>query len=127
MGCDPGARRKLGSAPLEVTCLGLGCGPLGGFCRAIPEDEALGIVGAAYEAGARLFDTSPLYGYGRSELRLGQVLRQLSRESFVISTKVGRGLTPRRPGQAYPDLRAGGLDFVPTYVLHPAAPVPEGA
>jgi D-threo-aldose 1-dehydrogenase len=118
MGCDPGARRKLGSAPLEVTRLGLGCGPLGGFRRTIPEDEALGIVGAAYEAGARLFDTSPLYGYGRSELRLGQVLRQLPRESFVIS---------RRPGQAYPDLRAGGLDFVPTYVQHPAAPVPDGA
>lgn len=117
MGYDPGTRRKLGSAPLEVTCLGLGCGPLGGFRRAVPEDEALGIVSVAYETGARLFDTSPLYGYGRSELRLGQVLRQLPRASFVVSTKVGRWLTPRRPGQAYPGLRPGGLDFVPTYDL----------
>ncbi|MGH6897910.1 MAG: aldo/keto reductase, partial [Geminicoccaceae bacterium] len=117
MGYDPGTRRKLGSAPLEVTCLGLGCGPLGGFRRAVPEDEGLGIVSVAYETGARLFDTSPLYGYGRSELRLGQVLRQLPRASFVVSTKVGRWLTPRRPGQAYPGLRPGGLDFVPTYDL----------
>jgi len=117
MGYDPGARRRLGSAPLEVTCLGLGCGPLGGFRRTIPEDEAFDIIGAAYDAGARLFDTSPFYGYGRSELRLGHVLRQLPRESFAVSTKVGRWLTPRRPGRSYPGLRAGGLDFVPTYDL----------
>jgi D-threo-aldose 1-dehydrogenase len=117
VGYDPGARRKLGSAPLEVTCLGLGCGPLGGFRRTLPEDEALGIVQTAYDAGARLFDTSPLYGYGRSELRLGHVLRQLPRESFAVSTKVGRWLTPRRPGGSYEGLRAGGLDFVPTYDL----------
>jgi D-threo-aldose 1-dehydrogenase len=94
MGYDPGARRKLGSAPLEVTCLGLGCGPLGGFRRAICEDAALGIVGAAHETGARLFDTSPLYGYGRSELRPGQALRQLPRASLVVSTKVGRWPVP---------------------------------
>ena len=117
MGYDPTERRRLGSAPLEVTCLGLGCGPLGGFRRSIPEDQALGIVRAAYATGARLFDTSPLYGYGRSELRLGQVLRQLPRESFVVSTKVGRWLTPRRPGGSYEGLRAGGLDFAPTYDL----------
>jgi D-threo-aldose 1-dehydrogenase len=117
MGYDPTERRRLGSAPVEVTCFGLGCGPLGGFRRSIPEDQALGIVRSAYDAGARLFDTSPLYGYGRSELRLGQVLRQLPRESFVVSTKVGRWLTPRQPGRSYEGLRAGGLDFVPTYDL----------
>jgi D-threo-aldose 1-dehydrogenase len=117
MGYGPTERRRLGSAPVEVTSLGLGCGPLGGFRRSIPEDEALGIVRTAYDAGARLFDTSPLYGYGRSELRLGQVLRQLPRESFVVSTKVGRWLTPRQLGRSYEGLRAGGLDFAPTYDL----------
>lgn len=117
MGYSPGATRKLVSAPLEVAQLGLGCGPLGRFRRAIPEAEAQAIVDTAYDAGARLFDTSPLYGYGRSELRVGHALRPLPRESFVISTKVGRWLTPRRPGQSYPDLRSGGLDFVPAYDL----------
>jgi D-threo-aldose 1-dehydrogenase len=117
MGYHGGARRQLGSAPLEVTQLGLGCGPLGGFRQTIAEDEALGIVRTAHEAGARLFDTSPLYGYGRSELRLGQVLRQLPRADFVVSTKVGRWLTPRRPSRSYEGLRTGGLDFVPTYDL----------
>ena len=59
MGYDPTARRKLGSAPLEVTQLGLGCGPIGGFRARIPEPEALDIVRTAYGAGVRLFDTSP--------------------------------------------------------------------
>jgi D-threo-aldose 1-dehydrogenase len=117
MGYSPGATRKLGSAPLEVTQLGLGCGPLGGFRRAIPEVEAEAIVRSAYDAGARLFDTSPLYGYARSELRVGHALRQFPRERFVISTKVGRWLRPRRSGQSYPHLRTGGLDFAPTYDL----------
>jgi D-threo-aldose 1-dehydrogenase len=117
MGYDPAATRKLGSAPLEVTQLGLGCGPIGGFRVAIPEDEALGLVTTAHEAGIRLFDTSPLYGHGRSELRLGQALRQLPRESFVVSTKVGRWLTPVGPGQSREGLRPGGLDFRPTYDL----------
>ncbi|HSA81767.1 MAG TPA: aldo/keto reductase, partial [Geminicoccaceae bacterium] len=67
--------------------------------------------------GVRLFDTAPLYGYGRSELRVGQALRQLPRESFVLSTKVGRWLQPLRPGGSRAGWRAGGLDFLPTYDL----------
>ena len=111
MGYDPAATRKLGSAPLEVTQLGLGCGPLGGFRATIAEDEAQGIVMAAHAEGIRLFDTSPLYGHGQSELRVGHALRQLPRESFVLSTKVGRWLTPVGPGQPRAGLRPGGLDF----------------
>ena len=117
MGYDPAATRKLGSAPLEVTQLGLGCGPLGRFRAAIPEDEAQAIVMAAHAEGIRLFDTSPLYGHGQSELRLGHALRQLPRESFVVSTKIGRWLTPVGPGQSREGLRPGGLDFRPTYDL----------
>ena len=117
MGYDPAATRKLGSAALAVTQLGLGCGPLGGFRADIPEDEAQGIVTTAHAAGIRLFDTSPLYGHGRSELRVGQALRQVPRESFVLSTKVGRWLTPVGPGQSREGLRPGGLDFRPIYDL----------
>ena len=114
---DPAATRKLGSAPLEVTQLGLGCGPLGGFRAAIPEDEAQGIVATAHAAGIRLFDTSPLYGHGKSEMRVGHALRQLPQGSFVLSTKVGRWLTPVGPGEPRDGLRPGGLDFRPTYDL----------
>jgi D-threo-aldose 1-dehydrogenase len=114
---DPTATRKLGSAPLEVTQLGLGCGPIGGFRATISEAEAESIVLGAHAAGIRLFDTSPLYGHGQSELRAGHALRQLPRDSFVLSTKVGRWLTPVGPGQPREGLRPGGLDFRPTYDL----------
>ena len=48
----------------------------------------------AWDAGVRYFDTAPLYGYGQSERRLGSVLRQQPRDSYVVSTKVGRLLRP---------------------------------
>ena len=52
---------------------------------------------AAYDAGMRLFDTAPLYGHGLSEHRIGEALRWLDRDSYVLSTKVGRLLRPRDP------------------------------
>jgi D-threo-aldose 1-dehydrogenase len=117
MGYDPRARRQLGSAPLQVTQLGLGCGPLGGFRGALTEDEADAVLRTAHDAGIGLFDTAPLYGFGQSELRVGHLLRQLPRESFVLSTKVGRWLKPLRPGEPRAGWRAGGLEFLPGYDL----------
>lgn len=48
----------------------------------------------AWEAGVRWFDTAPHYGLGLSERRLGRFLATKPRDSFVISTKVGRRLVP---------------------------------
>jgi D-threo-aldose 1-dehydrogenase len=50
----------------------------------------------AWNKGLRVFDTSPAYGNGLSELRTGQALRRRSREDYVLSTKVGRLLKPAR-------------------------------
>ena len=44
--------------------------------------------------GIRYFDTAPLYGHGLAEARLGHALRWQPREAFVVSTKVGRVLSP---------------------------------
>ena len=44
----------------------------------------------AWSLGVRFYDTAPLYGFGLAERRLGAFLRQQKRESFAISTKVGR-------------------------------------
>ena len=90
-------RRKVGKTKLEVTTLGLGGAPMGGFRTAIPEAEAVAFTDAAYELGVRYFDTSPYYGYGRSELRMGAALRAKPREDFVLSTKVGRILHAMKP------------------------------
>ena len=42
----------------------------------------------------RYFDTAPLYGAGLSEHRLGRGPREMPRDSYVLSTKVARVLSP---------------------------------
>ena len=66
---------------------------------------------AAWDAGIRHFDTAPLYGFGLSEHRFGQVLRQQPRDSFTLSTKVGRMLAPDAGAAADRDNFHGGLPF----------------
>jgi D-threo-aldose 1-dehydrogenase len=81
----------------------------------LPEEEAEATVEAAYAQGIRFFDTSPFYGFGLSEHRFGHVLRQKPRDSFVLSTKIGRLL---RRGDAKADQRGvfiGGLPFAPAF------------
>lgn len=74
--------------------LGLGGAPLGNLFTAITDASAQSVVAAALADGCRSFDTAPHYGHGLSEHRLGQALRPRSRDSFTLSTKVGRLLHP---------------------------------
>ena len=110
-------RRKIGKTKLEVTELGLGGAPIGGFRATIPDAEAMALTDAAYDGGVRYFDTSPFYGYGRSELRMGAALRQRPRDEYVLSTKVGRILHAMKPGEKVPaDFRENGLPgFAPVF------------
>src|SRR6476659_7785312 len=110
-------RRRVGKTRLEVTTLGLGGAPMGGFRANISDADAVGLTDVAYELGIRYFDTSPFYGYGRSELRMGAALRNKPREEFVLSTKVGRILHAMKPGEQEPaDFRENGLPgFAPVF------------
>ncbi|HYX01585.1 MAG TPA: aldo/keto reductase [Reyranella sp.] len=111
------ARRRVGRTNLEVTGMGLGGAPMGGFRATISDAEAVALTNAAYDAGVGYFDTSPFYGYGRSELRMGAALRERPRESYVLSTKIGRILHAMRPGEKPPaDFRENGLPgFAPVF------------
>jgi D-threo-aldose 1-dehydrogenase len=91
-------RRELGRSGVAVTRLGLGCAPLGGLYEPVSEAQARATVDAAWELGARYFDTAPHYGAGVSERRVGAALRERPREEFVVSTKVGKMLVPGAPG-----------------------------
>jgi D-threo-aldose 1-dehydrogenase len=91
---DPLERRTLGSSGLEVTRLGLGCAALGGLYGDIPEEQAHSVVHTALDLGLNLFDTAPLYGSGKSEIRLGGGLQDAPRDSYVLASKVGRVLVP---------------------------------
>ncbi|MFB7600604.1 aldo/keto reductase [Streptomyces sp. NPDC056160] len=70
--------------------LGFGTAPLGNMFRAIPDEGARATVEAAWDQGIRYYDTAPFYGAGLAEQRLGQVLSAKPRDSYVLSTKVGR-------------------------------------
>jgi D-threo-aldose 1-dehydrogenase len=110
-------RRRVGRTRLEVTTLGLGGAPMGGFRATISDAEAMALTDTAYELGVRYFDTSPFYGYGRSELRMGAALREKPRGDFVLSTKIGRIMHAMKPGEAPPpEFRENGLPgFAPAF------------
>lgn len=90
---------RLGNGGLTFTELGFGAAPLGNLFKAITDDEAHAVLEAAWAGGVRYFDTAPLYGLGLSETRLNRLLRGKPRESYVLSSKVGRLLRAVPPGQ----------------------------
>jgi D-threo-aldose 1-dehydrogenase len=100
---DTIARARLGKSPVEITRLGLGSAPLGGLFEAVSDADAEATLSRAWALGIRYFDTAPLYGYGLAEQRLGRFLRAQPRNSFVLSTKVGRLLRRTRGDNPRPD------------------------
>ncbi|MEX0875799.1 MAG: aldo/keto reductase [Actinomycetota bacterium] len=88
------ARRRLGASEIELPPLGLGTAPLGGWPEAVYREDGTATVRRAWDGGLRMFDTAPYYGYGQAERFLGEVLRNVTRDEFILSTKVGRLLRP---------------------------------
>jgi D-threo-aldose 1-dehydrogenase len=70
--------------------LSFGGAPIGNLYESVGDTAALATVSEAWRCGIRHFDTAPYYGYGLSEIRLGKALSGLPRDSYSLSTKVGR-------------------------------------
>ncbi len=88
---------------VRLTRLAVGGAQLGNLYREVSDAMAEATLAAAWDSGIRYFDTAPHYGLGLSERRLGEFLRGHPRDSYVLSTKVGRLLVPNpdfedRPG-----------------------------
>jgi D-threo-aldose 1-dehydrogenase len=107
------AQRKLGRSALTVSELGFGAAPLGDLFGLIDDEAAIAAVSAAIESGMTLIDTSPLYGHGLAEHRVGTAIRRAGRDRVVLSTKVGRWMSPAR-GAWDREGYAGGLPFAAT-------------
>lgn len=88
-------KRPVGRTTLKVTALGLGCATLGGSRVTVSRKEADAIMRAAWAAGVRYVDTAPFYGFGQAERCVGDALREVPRDEWVLSTKVGRLLRPQ--------------------------------
>jgi D-threo-aldose 1-dehydrogenase len=104
--------RHLGKTPLRVTEIGFGGAPLGNLFAIVTDADARASLETAWASGCRFFDTAPLYGYGLSERRSGDALREKPRDQYVLSSKVGRLLRPGMQG------RGGGTDFKSPMPFH---------
>jgi voltage-dependent potassium channel beta subunit len=78
--------RRLGGAGLKVSALSFGGWVTVG--HQIDEETSRQCILAAYEAGVNFFDNAEAYAGGQSEIVMGGVLKELRRESLVISSKV---------------------------------------
>ena len=87
--------RQVGRTPLQLTVLGLGTGTLGGHRIPVTRDEGEAVVRAAWGAGVRYFDTAPFYGFGKACRIVGDALREMPRQDWVLSSKAGRLLRPQ--------------------------------
>lgn len=108
-------KRQLGRTKLQVTTLGLGTATMGGSRFVVTQATGQAIVDAAWDAGVRYVDTAPFYGVGASERRVGDALRDKDRDTWVLSTKVGRLLRPKTDTAPSPDGRLSPLPFKVIY------------
>lgn len=88
---------RIGKTSVEVTEISFGCASIGNLYRETTDAQVTDVLGGAWQAGIRYFDTAPHYGRGLSEMRLGAFLASRPRDSYVLSTKVGRVLFPGQP------------------------------
>lgn len=83
-------KRPLASTGLELSVLSFGASSIGAEFRPIDVPEALRCVLVALDRGMNYIDTAAYYGRGMSELMLGRVLPEIPRDSYILSTKLGR-------------------------------------
>ena len=132
---SPLERRTLPGLNAEVSAIGAGCWTIGGpasndgvpigWDHLDPEAAYVGLV-RAHELGVTLFDTADVYGLGRSERLLGQLLRTVDRSSIVVSSKVGyfagTARHPYQPEQMRHQFNTTldnlGIDYLDIYHLH---------
>jgi D-threo-aldose 1-dehydrogenase len=89
-----------GSEILGGKSFGLGGVPFGNEFAYVTDEEAYATIKAAWDAGVRYYDTSPWYGLGLAERRLGTFLHEQTRSEYVLSSKVGKLLTASRDNNA---------------------------
>ena len=82
--------RPLGKTDLDLPILSFGASSLGAEFRSVDIDEVMKSTITALELGMNFIDTSPFYGRGMSEVMLGQGLKGIPRDSYLLGTKLGR-------------------------------------
>jgi aryl-alcohol dehydrogenase-like predicted oxidoreductase len=88
--------RRLGKTNFEISEVSLGTWQLGEAWGAVSDEDAIRVLETAIDKGVNFFDTADVYGDGRSERYIAQVLAK-HREKVYVATKAGRRLQPHTP------------------------------
>ena len=81
---------ELGKTGMKVSNLSFGASSLGGVFHGIREEEGIRAVYTAVDNGINFIDVSPYYGHLKAEMVLGKALKEIARDRYFLSTKVGR-------------------------------------
>ncbi|RHJ78000.1 aldo/keto reductase [Parabacteroides sp. AM08-6] len=82
--------RELGKTGMNISNISLGASSLGGVFHAIKENAGIEAVYTAVDNGINFIDVSPYYGHLKAETVLGKALKNIERNRYYLSTKVGR-------------------------------------
>jgi aryl-alcohol dehydrogenase-like predicted oxidoreductase len=82
--------RQIGKTGMKVSNLSFGASSLGGVFHSLKETDGIQAVHTAVDAGMNFIDVSPYYGFYKAETVLGKALKDVPRDKYYLSTKVGR-------------------------------------
>jgi aryl-alcohol dehydrogenase-like predicted oxidoreductase len=132
--------RPLGTHGPAVAAIGLGCMGMSGMYGPADRSESIATIHAALDAGITLIDTGDFYGMGHNEMLIGEALKGVKRDRFLVSVKFGALRDPAGGWSGYDarpqavknflaySLRRLGLDHIDIYRparLDPRVPIEE--
>lgn len=113
---------------MNISHLSFGASSLGSVFRETNEKESFEAVEAAIEGGINFIDVSPYYGHYKAETVLGKALREIPRDKYYLSTKVGRYgkdgkntwdySAQRVTDSVYESMERLGIDFIDLINVH---------
>jgi aryl-alcohol dehydrogenase-like predicted oxidoreductase len=133
-------QRRLGTSGPVVSAIGLGAMGMSGMYGPADRAESIATIHAALDAGITLLDTGDFYGMGHNEMLIGEAVKGMARDRFLVSVKFGAMRDPKgawlgydaRPAAvksflAY-SLQRLGLDYIDIYRparLDPQVPIED--
>lgn len=119
---------ELGKTGMKISHLSFGASSLGSVFRETNEKESFEAVEVAIKGGINFIDVSPYYGHYKAETVLGKALRNIPRDKYFLSTKVGRygkdgvntwDYSARRvTDSVYESMERLGIDFIDLINVH---------
>ena len=105
-------KHQLGRTGPKVSALGLGCMGMSGMYGPSDRAEGIATIHAALDAGINLLDTGDFYGMGHNEMLIGEAIKGLNRDDFLLSVKFGALRDPSGAWLGYDARPAAIRNFV---------------